>query len=270
MALNLKDYEYSYRSLNFGADTEYPLSKESGILSCEVRSGDRDNPRGHGSVPGIHMAARKYIELEIEVVGRYGYPQYVNHVEFVCRVFNPEQYKKADEIYDKLFFKYPGFPESFVLARPIKRTIIRTPRTEMGVLPIAIQMLQYDPRRYVNDYVDSGWVTGTITVENDSPITVYPFLELRTSATSAGVAKITNNTTGDVFEVAGAGNNQVVYARMDILERSVFGMIVYSGSVDLYSKWVAPRLPFTLLPGTNSITLNSGQKFRVRHRTCYL
>jgi hypothetical protein len=268
----LNDYEFSYRALTFGGSTAYEVVREAGITDMAVRLGDRPFTRGHGWIPGLNYADGKYIEFEIIVTGTMDSATLWNRIQNVIKIFSPFLYTEPDpENNDQLNFKYPGADEKFIRCRPTKRTIVREPGTEFGVKPIAVQLFAYDPRWYDATEVDSGVTSGTFNVTNSSTfLYAYPRITFVTSG--GGNAKLTNNTNGDVVELSSAGPSASVEVRMDRLSYGSRSLIVYTGvpptpSTDKYDKWVAPRLPFKLNVGVNSLTLNTGTSVRIRHYT---
>lgn len=269
----LNDYEFSYRGLTFGGATNYEVDEESGILGMSSRISDRPFPRMHGSLPGKHLAESKDITLVIVVRGDMGSATLASRIETVMNAFaaGPFDYPDPDETNDKLVFKYPGFDEMFIRARPTKCTLVggRKFATELGVRPIAIQMTAADPRRYKNTEVDSGVKTAGFSVTNGGNIDAWPKVVFTTNG--SGAAKITNSTTGVALELSGCGATASVTADMSRLIRGEsINYIVYEGSTDRYVKWVLPRTPFYLAPGSNTITFDSGTNVRIYHYDAYV
>ena len=265
MALN--DYEFSYRGLTFGGTTNYEVDKESGILDLSMRDATRVFPRRHGALPGKSLANQKIIEFII--VPRSATPATLaGYIEDIVNAFNPFDYPDPDETNDKLVFKYPGFPEQFVYARPLKRTLPggRTQVSEMGVRPIAIQMFAYDPRRYELPLIDSGVKVTSTTwdVVNGGNIDTYP--EVTFVADGSGDCLLTNNTTTETLDIQGAGAAATVIADMHrTIRGETIQLLVYVGATDKYTKWQLPRTPFKLQPGTNSLTVTTGASAQVKH-----
>ena len=263
----LNDYEYSYRGLTFGGATNYQVDKESGILDMKARRSDRPFPRQHGFLSGKHLMSEKIIEIIIAVEGDLGSSDLADRIDAVMDAFNPMDYPDTDETNDKLVFQYPGFGEQFILCRPIRRTLVggRTFMTELGVRMIAIQLAAYDPRRYSTTQDDSGVKTAGFSVTNDGDTDGWPVVVFTTDG--SGNAKITNSATSVALELAGAGSSIAVSCDMGRRIRgAVTSLIVYSGATDYYPKWVAPRTPFYLAPGSNTITFDSGTNVRVYSR----
>lgn len=263
MALN--DYEFSYRGLTFGGTTNYEVDRESGILDLSMRDATRVFPRRHGALPGKSLANQKIIEFIIVPRSSVA-ATLAGYIEDIVNAFNPFDFPDPDETNDKLVFKYPGFPEQFVYARPLRRTLPggRTQVSEMGVRPIAIQMFAYDPRRYELPLITSAIETTTFNVTNGGNIDAYP--KVTFTADESGDALLTNTTTGETLDIQGVTNDATVVADM---HRTIRGetteLLVYEGSTDRYVKWQLPRTPFKLQPGVNALSLDTGVDVIVSH-----
>ena len=68
----LADYQISYRGETWGASQNVDLLKIGGLFDESTRTADRDFPRSHGGVAGLHLLGQKTFILEMEI--RQGSP----------------------------------------------------------------------------------------------------------------------------------------------------------------------------------------------------
>ena len=252
----LDNYQIEYRGVTMGPDTDYDLIKIEGIHDITVRDTDRDNPRTHGVIPGIHSASYRLIRVQLEVVkGTSSISSYAADVQTLLNALSPDQHMWPSETDDQLTFKFPGEDKSFLYCRPVRRTRPRRVDTEYGFTPIKFELKTYDPRIYSTTLDDSGTQLGAFSVTNNGGALAYPIITCKVD--TLGGMFITNNQNDSIFSLAGFSPNESgiiadmgrwVRGRGDLL-------IVYKGTTNYYPEWQIPRNPFYLSPGVNSLQL---------------
>lgn len=271
--LGLSDYQYylgpagGSGGLTFGASTNVDVLKISGLTDLVVRRDDRAIARHPGGIPGTVLAADKYVEMELivrrGVQSEATWRALVDSVEFAFSVEEGQAQKE-------LHWQWPNEAERFMRVIPTKRDSERSFMTETGHFAIRAQLLAPDPRWYVAAPNVLNNQTGTFSVSNNGKVRAYPILNIaRTSLTRV---RVTNNTTGVVFDVDNLVSSSTdVTGDMDKLIRGEAGLIVHFGaSNNAYGKWVLPRTPFYLAVGSNSLTLNNGTNIDVTHYTTFM
>jgi len=265
-----QNYQFDYRGITFGDGTNYDVIDMDGIHDMLIKDRDRENVRSHGLIPGIHNASFRLIRCNLEVTGVAGSAALWTDTQAIVSAMSPDDHEQPSETDDRFSFRFTNHEgEKFVYGRPIRRSLPRRQDTEFGLQPFSFEMKVYDPRIYAASETDSGSKTGTFDIVNNGDAVAYPILEFDPDAN--GDAKITNAANGDVLEFDNAGatsgliwdGQRWVRARADLL-------IAFRGSNNQYDKLVAPRGPFRLQPGTNSLTLNTGDNVIVKHRDTWM
>ena len=264
-----QDYQFDFRGVTFGDGTNYDVISMEGIHDMIIRDRDRDNVRSHGIIPGNHRSTFRLIRCNLEVRGAAGSSGLWDDTQAIITAMSPDQFELPDETQDKFGFRFPNEGENFVYARPIRRSLPRRNNTEFGLQPFRFEMKVYDPRIYDENEEDSGSQTGTFNITNSGDAVTFPILEFDPDAN--GDARLTNNTNGDVLEFDNAGATSGLIwdggrwsrGRADLL-------IAYRTTNNQYDKLVAPRGPFTLDPGVNSLTLNTGDDVIVKHHHTWM
>ncbi len=260
-----QNYQFDYRGVTIGDGTNYDVISMEGIHDSVIRDKDRNNVRSHGLIPGIHRASFRLIRANIEVSGAPGSSALWDDTQAIITAMSPDQFELPDETQDKFSFRFTNNEgENFVYARPIRRSLPRRNDTEFGLQAFRFEMKVYDPRIYDATETDSGTQSGTFNVTNDGDAVTYPILEFDPDGN--GDAKLTNNANGSIIEFDNAGGasgliwdgGRWVRGRADLL-------IAYRTTNNQYDKLVAPRGPFFLDPGINSLTLNTGTNVIVKH-----
>ncbi len=265
-----QNYQFDFRGVTFGDGTNYDVISMDGIHDIIVRDRDRDNIRSHGLIPGMHRATFRLIRCSLEVRGVAGSAALWTDTQAIVTAMSPDQFELPDETQDKFGFRFTNNEgENFVYARPIRRSLPRRQDTEFGLQEFRFEMKVYDPRIYDATETDSGLETAGFTVTNNGDAVTFPILEF--DPDGSGDAKLTNNTNGSIIEFDNAGatsgliwdGGRWVRGRADLL-------IAYRTTNNQYDKLVAPRGPLFLDPGSNSMTLNTGDNVRVKHRDTWM
>ncbi|MHA2135871.1 MAG: hypothetical protein ACW99J_18595 [Candidatus Thorarchaeota archaeon] len=270
----LSDYQFSYRGVTLGDSTSYDILEVSGLFDQATKAADRDNVRSHGVIPGRHTGGVTSVKVKLEVnKGVLSDAAYATAFDDILAATNPDQYPLADETNDKFVFRFPGWTQDrFVLARPHRRKVVRRSDTEFGLLPVEFELKRYSPL-ILEDNLQS---TATITTGN-SPIFATnsgdadTYCILNCDPNASGDFKITNDTNGDVAEFDNAG---AAGALMLDMHRFAMGytnqLIAYRSSTSYYANWLTPRNVFRLSPGSNSLTLNTGDGCVVSWRNAWM
>jgi len=238
-----------------GDSTNYDIIEIDGIHDMIVKDRDRDNPRTHGMIPGIHSATFRLIRCHLEVRGTAGSTGHEDDIQALLTAMSPDQHMSPDETDDQFTFKFPGEAERFMFARPVRRSRPRRNSSEFGLATVRFELKVYDPRQYSTTEDDSGVQTSGFSVTNGGDALAYPIIEF--GVDTLGGMFITNNTNGSVFSIAGltassdgytADMGRWVRGRGDLL-------IVYKTTTNHYATWQIPRDAFYLSPGSNSLQL---------------
>ena len=271
----LTDYQFEYvtaiDTLTFGENgatvPNVDVDSVRGLLEMEARVGDREFARQSGDIPGLHRATPRIPTFKLEVRGPD--PTAVAYTDLVVQTrdiftIRPE----ASDTDGVLNFKFPGEVEQFIRCRPIRRKMPRDARTEYGLMPIEVQLRAADPRIYDDALTVPSAQSGTFNVTNLGNSDAYPILNFGAVAS----VKLTNNTIGSTHftEILSATGSGSLIANMDRWIRGTNQLLVFRGSTDNYPNWTQPRIPFRLLPGINSLTLNTGTNVVVSHRDTWL
>lgn len=238
-----------------GGGTNYDVIEMNGIHDMIVKDRDRDNPRTHGMIPGVHAATFRLIRCHLEVRGTAGSAAHEDDIQTLLSALSPDQHINPSEADDQFTFQFPGEDERFMFARPVRRSRPRRNASEFGLATVRFELKVYDPRQYSTTEDDSGVQTAGFSVTNGGDALAYPIIHF--GVDTLGGMFITNNTNGSIFSIAGlpASSNDYIAdmgrwtrGRGDLL-------IVYKGSTNHYNKWGIPRDPFFLSPGVNSLDL---------------
>jgi len=255
-----------------GDGTNYDFIELNGIHDMIVKDRDRDNPRTHGMIPGVHAATFRLIRASLEVRGVHGSTAHQQDIQALLSAMSPDAHQTADETDDQFTFKFPGESERFMFARPVRRSRPRRVSSEFGLAPIRFELKVYDPRQYSTYEDNSGSQTSAFTVVNGGDAQAFPIIEF--GVDTLGGMFLTNDTNGSIFSTAGmtASSNDYI-ADMGRWNRGRGDLlIVYKGSVNHYNKWQIPRNPFYLNPGTNELqlTISSDAEVTIRSRDTWM
>jgi hypothetical protein len=264
----LSDYQFSYRGLTMGEGTVYDIIKMEGLHDLIVQSFDRDNPRSHGSVPGLNKAQFRLIRCTLFVRGTAGSTAHETAVQTLLDKMSPDQRELPQETLDQFAWKFPGEEEKYLYVRPTRRSRPRQSDTEGGLATVRFELKTYDPRAYGTETQDAD-KSGTFTVTNNGGATAYPHLNFNPAG---GACRLVNNTTGDEVEMlsgGGSGAGLVFDMRRFVQGRGDL-LIVYRGTTNLYNYWETPRMPFRLIPGGNLLSLSTGTAVTVTHDATWM
>lgn len=268
----LSNYQLSYRGVTIGDGTVYDIVELEGLHSLSVSTGDRDNPRTHGVVPGLYTATYNLIRCKLEVRGDPGTSTHEDDIRALLDALSVDAHEEPDESDDKLTFQFPGEDELFVYARPTRRSRGRKNSTEFGLAPIEFELKQYDPRQYSTTLDDSGVQTSSFSVTNGGSARAYPIIQF--GVDTLGGLTLNNTTNGSTFVVAGltASENDFVADMGRWIRSRGDLLIIYKGSTNHYNKWLVPRNPFYLDPGVNNLQLvvSSNADVRIYSRATWM
>lgn len=265
----LDNFQINYRGVTMGDSTNYDLIELDGLHDMAVRDRDRDNPRSQGMMPGFHSATFRLIRCALEVRGTAGSTAHENDIQALLSAMGPDNHVVPNETDDQFTFQFPGEDEKFIFARPIRRSRPRRNASEFGLAAVRFELKVYDPRAYSTTEDDSGTQTTTFDVVNNGDAFAYPILEFDPDAN--GDAKLTNTTNGDVVEFDDAGATSALILDMGRFIRGRGDLLIaYRASANHYGDWLSPRNEFRLNPGTNSLTLNTGDGVIVKSRDTWM
>lgn len=262
--MTLADHQLSYRNLTLGIGTAYTVTLAEELEGMVVRSGDRDLPRGHGSVPGPHYAVARQPVLSLEVGGTV--EQMDALVQTLADTFAPQPAPLP------LVWKRPGRDERVVYARPLQFS----PPRSAGSRRLKVALTCADPRIYANAvrtvnlprWVSSG---GGLDYPGDYPLDFAAGVSLDATATNAGADlaypllrvfgpasglltgfTVTNLTTGQVQTVTTTVASGQILTVDNLAHVTGAGTLVVGlDGVSRYGSWGQPRTPLSLVPGDN-------------------
>lgn len=270
-SLGLADYQFYFGpagggGLTFGASTFVDVMRVDGLEDLLVVTTDRKQVGQHGDVPGIHLAEGKTFTVDLNIRrDTQTDAQWRNLIDNVEAVFTAERSTQQE-----FHWKFPGLSERFLYARTTRRRRLIDPDSELGIAALIIELRAPDPRFYAAAPTQLTGQTGTFNVTNNGKVKAYPVLTFNRGAGVTNV-KVTNNTNGDIIDIQGLPDDQVAcVADMDRYIRGDSGLIIYTGSTNQYGRWQTPRRPFSLEPGTNSLTLNTGTSIDVKLYDTYM
>lgn len=258
---------YAYRGLAFGRDTDYPLALPMipGLEGFASRVGDREVPRGHGSVPGKHYTTGRPMTVPF-VVARDTRDLLESAIAELREVFVP-----AEDDSDPLTFVADGQPERLVYCRP---TAFERGDTRLGrqAAPV-VSLVAADPRIYsvAERMVSVGLFSaggGGLNYPLDYPKNFAAGAAIEGVATNAGAADahpvirfyaivgtatsvaLTNITTGDSVTITTPITpGQVLTVDLQALAVRSGEQIVGLDGVSRYGSWQHPRSGLTIPPG---------------------
>ncbi len=270
--MTLNNYQVSYRGVVMGDGTNYDFIELNGIHDMIVKDRDRDNPRTHGMIPGVHSATFRLIRASLEVRGVAGSSAHQRDIQALLSAMSPDAHQSPDETDDQFTFKFPGESERFMFARPVRRSRPRRVSSEFGLAPIRFELKVYDPRQYSTFEDNSGSQTADFTVISGGDAQAFPIIEF--GVDTLGGMFIRNNTNDSVFSIAGLPINSNDYvADMGRWNRGRGDLlIIYKGATNHYDKWGIPRDPFYLDPGTNELdlTVSANAEVTIRSRDTWM
>ncbi len=256
--LGLANYEFYFGvagggDLDFGLNTNIDVMKIDGLSDQNALVSDKQHHNRFGDIPGTHLARSRLITFDLDVrKGALSDSAWRNLIDDVEGHFTIDK-----DTENELHWQVPGNSERFLRARCVKRKRLLLPESELGITRIAVQLRASDPRFYVAAPNSDNNNTGSFVVTNNGKQNAFPRILFERAGGGTSV-KITNTTTGVIFEVGGLGGTGDLTGDMDKLVRGETGLVVFRTGFNDYPFWTQPRTPFYLQPGSNSITLNAG------------
>lgn len=258
--LGLTDYQFAIANsagtslLTMGQGTNYDFMEINGLTDYVSRRDDRPMARHHGGVPGVLLADSRDIEADIIVrKGAQSDSAWRDSIDNFESAFSITEGEGQRELH----WQFPGEEERFVRCRVTKRQTVRSFQSETGLYAVRVQLVAADPRVYIAAQSVTNNQSGTFSISNNGKTRAYPILNFSRSAATR--VRVTNNTTGVVLDVNGLPSASTdVTADMDKYIRGEFGLVIFVSATNHYAQWVLPRVPFYLMPGSNSLTLNNG------------
>lgn len=270
----LADWQYRYTSpagdaLTVGDGTPFEVVEIDGLEGFNTRIGDRELPRDHGNVPGLHLATARQILMAVEFSGD-------DTTELDGRwatLVGTFALSKEDQ--GTLAFKQPGRPERQVSCRP---TVLgrRLTNEQVFLSTQSIALVAADPRIYaataetvqVPLFTPSGgglnfplnfplnFSAGTsvdVVARNDGNSDAYPQIRFfgPASGTCTGVV-LSNRTTGVDLDISATiTSGQILTADMSAYVLGNGDLVIGLGGSSRYGDWTQPRTPLALQPGDN-------------------
>lgn len=254
-------HTYTYRGLTFGEGETVLVLEVEGLGGGDVRSGDTDLPRGHGSVPGKHFLSARQIRFRFDVVGSEEAVE--QQLADIAAAFIVSE----DDLFP-LEFSRPGMPDRLVYCRPLSHARVEVPTATRHATP-GVALIASDPRIYSAEehtqfvplYSAAGGGIGAplnapinmaagttveVVVTNDGNADAHPTVRFYGPATEV---TLTNVTTGDTLTVATTINTgQVLTYAGSEYATATGGHVVSLDGAGRYGSWVE-RIPFVLPPG---------------------
>jgi hypothetical protein len=263
----LADGQYQYRDLVFGAGTRFGIRSIEGLEDMEVRDGDVELPRGHGSVPAPHYVDAKQPVIQFVVRDEGG--TLADDLAALRAAFTVVEEAEALD----LTWKRAGRVELLAHARPIAVVHAESHPTVDQVAFPKVALKLADPRIYSSelhqvtlpvydpdgpglDYPvdfpkDFPAPAAGVVVHNAGSSDAYPLVRFfgPTSGTTTAVL-LRNTTTGQVQEVVTPVEvGQVLTVDNEAHATGSGRQVVGLDGSTRYGDWSQPRVPFKLPPG---------------------
>jgi len=270
----MADYQFEYRGLTMGKDTDYHIVAVEGLEDDEVRMGDVQIPRRGGDIAGLHVAAGRSIIMDIIVKGDKDSQALRDKVQALIDAF-----QHSDESH-QLKFQEPGMAQRYVNARSVGRVSARSPRSPF--MPMhKVRLKLADPRTYavaqdqdtlqvysasgggldygITDYGKDYAVDASseVVLINDGNANAWPLIRFYgpTVGTITQVT-LTNQTTGqslvmDTTMLTGQVLTVDMHSIVTVPPSDDF--VIKLGTTNKYSEWAQPREPFYIAPGDNTL-----------------
>ena len=269
--MTLLDGQYRFGGLTIGEGTAYGIRSITGLEDLEVRSGDRELPRGHGSIPGPHFASAKDIVVDL-VVRSDGTPS-----TLASRLATFRAAYAVNDSPSALTWKRPGMPERQVDVTVIGRQHAESFETVDRVAFPKVALTAADPRiystvehstaldpydpgggaiEYVLDY-DVDWpagIAGDGVANNAGSHNAYPVLKFYGPTDAGTLTSVTlrNMTTGQLLTVTTPITTGQILTVDNLAHiTGSGGQVVGLDGASRYGDWEQPREPFVLTPGDN-------------------
>lgn len=146
-ALIEQDFQYQFRSLLFGAGTDFITTEVSGLLgSAPSRASDTDKQNDHGAIPGAIFYGKRIMGFDIKVRGGMGVD--IEEKLDICRAVFQLPRKRFSKISEPLVFRRPGFNDLVSYVRCTKRDFPSDYKTARGLAVGSVEFTAVDPLIY--------------------------------------------------------------------------------------------------------------------------
>lgn len=272
--MTLSDHQYRYTNssgdtITVGDGTDVGVFEIDGLEGHSARVGDRELPRGHGSVPGAHYQAARQVLLGLQWAPPSGESTDARW-EDIAEAFAVETGGQGE-----LVWKQPDRPERMIRCRPIMLPR-RVDNASQYLASTKVALLAADPRIYSSSehsvsvplYTPSGgglnfplnfplnFAAGgvvDVVATNNGDADAYPTVRFHgpASGTCTGVV-LSNRTTGvDVDISATITSGQILTFDAGAYITGSGEMVVGLDGSSRYGDWTQPRTPLALQPGDN-------------------
>lgn len=262
------DYQYEYRGLLFGHQTELMVLNVDGLFSTpDVKSEDHERTDTHGEFDAPLLMGPRYIEVTLRM-RRGPINAEVLHQE-LATAFLPTQDSH------RFVFSRPGMPTRFVSCRVHDRVIPSTYELARGMAEVNVMLKATDPVIY-------GLVEKVTTFTSSSSMNhggnwpMAPVLEVIGPASNPRIEHVQQDrmiAIGGPFDVMDVPLNSTLI--VDVKNK----LVTMDGS-DYYSKVRVDNRWWLLEPGTNTIAIHNssgttsaldpGGSINVRHRDAWM
>lgn len=259
-------YQREFNGLTFGDGTDYPIVTETGLDGFSLRVGDREVPRGDGSLPGLHLRESKELFVELELASDTG-----TGVEALLADVKAAFTPQRTSAFLPYVFEHGDGVEYFVRARPTRIETRRDASTNwITTVPIALSCV--DPFVYAStpgslQLVSTDGSVESDTINNTGRLDAQVEIQVTESDPSGVILDVVveNLTTGVTFTylggVAPASIDPGEVLSLQAGDQSPFRSVgedwlTHDGQppdLSAVPSWQAPRVPITLTPGSNSI-----------------
>lgn len=140
------DYQYEFRNLLFGAQTDLITERVTGLLAMGARDTDQDRQNDHGSFPGMMVMGKRIIQFDMKVTGSPG-TDIEGRLALVRSVFQVPR-KRYARVLEPFVFQRPGLGKRVLYVRCTKRDFVSEYSTARGVASGSVELVAPDPLIY--------------------------------------------------------------------------------------------------------------------------
>lgn len=252
----LLNYQYQFRSLVFGAGTDYRTEVLRGLLSLpSVRSSDSERQDDHGSFGGLDLMGNRIIDGTMWFEGSAG-TDIEAKAEVLREIFTVG--RKSATVAEPFYFRRPGLDLRMVLVKCRARNIDSDYELAKGLGRCDFQLVGTDPLIYSTVEKSSQIVlatnalTGSATFTNDGDYVdgASPVITIGGPATNPRIANAADgNRQIKIDIVLGAGDTLEIDT-----QRKTVTLNPATTKVNRYDAVRADSQWFALLPGANVVS----------------